>query len=70
MLGKKRLGKLTKQLAAGTPTKLRLKLSRTAQGLLRKALKRRKTATVVLKVAAADAAGNRRTATKKIVVKR
>jgi hypothetical protein len=70
MLGRKRLGKLTRQLSAGARTKLTLKLSRTAQGVLRKALKRRKTATVTLKIAAADAAGNRRTATTKIVVKR
>jgi Thrombospondin type 3 repeat len=70
MLGKKRLGKLAKQLAAGAQTKLKIRLSRKSQALLRKALKRRKTATVKLKVAAVDAAGNRGTATTKIVVKR
>jgi hypothetical protein len=70
MLGKKRLGKLSKQLAPGKRTKLKLKLSKKSQRVLRKTLKRRKRVTVKLKLVAVDAAGNRRSSSKKLVVKR
>jgi hypothetical protein len=69
-LGKKKLGAVKKALAGSVATKLRLKLSRKAQGLLRKALRTRKKVTVTLAWACVDAAGNRRAGSKKLVVKR
>ena len=70
MLGKKKLGSLKKALAADVATKLKLKLSRKSLGLLRKALKTRTKVTVTLKSACTDAAGNKRTGSTKLVVKR
>jgi hypothetical protein len=69
-LGKKKLGALKKALAAGVKTALKIKLSRRAQGLLRKALRTRMKVTVTLAWACVDGAGNRRAASKKLIVKR
>jgi hypothetical protein len=70
MLGRRKLGQVKKQLAAGVTAKLKLRLSRKAQGLLRNALARKRKVTVTLKSAAVDAAGNKRSASNKLVVKR
>ena len=70
MLGRKKLGSLTKPLTPGAITRLKLRLSKSSQGLLRKALKKRKKVTVVLKGSCVDAAGNKSSSTKKLVVKR
>jgi len=69
-LGKKKLGSLKKALAAGAKTALKIKLSRKAQGLLRKALKTHRKVTVTLAWACVDGVGNRKAASKKLVVKR
>ena len=69
-LGRASLGKATKALAAGTPTAVRIKLSRKAQAALRKALTRKRKVSVVVTLALKDAAGNPSTATRKITVVR
>jgi hypothetical protein len=70
MLGKKKLGTLKRSLAAGVATKLKLRLSKKSLGLLRRALVTRKKVSVTLKAACIDAAGNKRTSSAKLVVKR
>jgi hypothetical protein len=70
MLAKKRLGGLKRALVGGVATKLKLKLSRKAQGLLRRALTTRRKVSVTLKTGCTDAAGNKRASSPKLVVKR
>jgi hypothetical protein len=69
-LGKSRLGRVTKRLSGGANTQLKIKLSEKSQAGLRKALKRRKTIKATLNAVAVDGAGNKRTASKKVAIKR
>jgi hypothetical protein len=70
-IGRKRaaLGRARMTAASGTTTKIKLKLSKKARGRLRKAMKHGK-AKVILAVRAADAAGNKTVASRKVTVKR
>jgi hypothetical protein len=70
-IGKKkvRLGRAKAIVSAGTKAKIKVKLSKKALLKLRKATKSGK-AKVVLSVRAADAAGNRAAASRKVTVKR
>jgi hypothetical protein len=63
------LGRAKATAAAASSAKIRIKLSRTALARLNKAMKGGK-AKVVLSVSAADAAGNRASASRTITVKR
>jgi PKD repeat protein len=70
MLGKKRLGTLSKALVANVLVTQKLKLTRKGLGALRKALRTRKAVTITLVTSCADAAGNATTARKTVKVTR
>jgi hypothetical protein len=67
-IGSRGLGKVTTILAAGGRTTVHIKLSRTAQAALRKALARKRTVAVVVTLALTDAAGNAATVTHRVTV--
>lgn len=64
-----RLKKASKQLAAGAQAKLKLKLPKQSSRTFRRALERRKRLTAKVTVTARDAAGNTRSAKRKIALK-
>ena len=61
-----RLGRASKQLAAGAKAKLRLKLGKQALRALRKAFARRTRLTARITMTATDSAGNKRSAKSKV----
>jgi hypothetical protein len=69
-LGRVRLGRLTRSLAANAQATLKLKIGKKGLAALRKALRRRKSVSVKLSLRCVDAALNATTVTKRISVKR
>jgi Thrombospondin type 3 repeat len=69
-LGRTTLGRGSRNLATGTPTGLRVRLSKKGLSALRKALRRRRTARVSLALTLRDAAGNAASASRRITVRR
>jgi Calx-beta domain len=65
-----RLKRVTRLLRPGVRSKLRLPLSRRAQAAIRRALVRRRRVVATVRVSARDGAGNSRSATRRIRLKR